>query len=379
MLHHLPIIVSFTSVDNANGSPEAPVQGQSLKVPSLLDIRWNKQYQQLIQVFQTKGPCDIPLSFVVKTEDGQIVKLGSWLGTQRRLYRKNELSAHKKEQLQVFLVLCPPDCLFDYFLLIFSCVHVQKLVAKGWISLGSTESKACSDDANWNVKYLQLLEYGKKHGDYNIPAKHAFVSGQISDSEAELSDNGEAGEDQPASTGEVASTRLGKWLERQRHAMRTHALRADRAEKLQKLVDAGLLIIDSHAEGELSWQRHFAALMEYAQTYQHCDVPYGYEVNVEISTSTELQTSSSHDLAEEAGENKNICKTQVLHLGHWLSNQRHAHNRTNRCLRADRAAQLQVGPLIYRVLLFVDASLLSLFLLAHMLRLVYRLWWIVGC
>ena len=229
---------------------------------------------------------------------------------------------------------------------------MQELVAKGWISLGSTESKASHDDANWNLKYVQLLEYGKKHGDYNIPTRCTFVPGETSDNEAEGSDEGEESEEHSAPSGEVASIRLGKWLERQRHGMRTNTLKADRLEKLQKLVDEGLLVVDSVVEGEQSWQQHFAALMEYAQTYQHCNVPYGYEVKVEVTTPIKLDASSSNNaLAENVGrlereednENKSSRKTEVLYLGHWLSNQRHAHNRTNRCLRANRVAQLQVS------------------------------------
>lgn len=88
------------SVDTFSGSTEV-AQHETLKVPSLLDIRWNTLYQHLYKVFQERGPCDIPLSYVVASDDGRILKLGSWLGTQRRLYRKNALSVHKKEQLQV--------------------------------------------------------------------------------------------------------------------------------------------------------------------------------------------------------------------------------------------------------------------------------------
>ena len=90
-------------MDASNEGPELATQHETLKVPSLLDIRWNRQYQQLLNIFQVKGPCDIPLSFTVTAEDGQVYKLGCWLGTQRRLYKKNALPEHKKEKLQVFI------------------------------------------------------------------------------------------------------------------------------------------------------------------------------------------------------------------------------------------------------------------------------------
>lgn len=268
--------------------------------------------------------------------------------TEATLSQKYAISAQESTIAGIFIKFD----IFDFlYFIVFFVIFVQELVAKGWISLGSTESKASHDDANWNLKYVQLLEYGKKHGDYNIPTRRTFVPGETSDNEAEGSDEGEESEEHSAPPGEVASIRLGKWLERQRHGMRTNTLKKERLEKLQKLVDEGLLVVDSVAEGELSWQQHFAALMEYAQTYQHCNVPYGYEVKVEVSTPMKLDASPSNNgQVEYAGrlergeDNENKCsKTEVLYLGHWLSNQRHAHNRTNRCLRADRVTQLQVS------------------------------------
>lgn len=175
------------------------------------------------------------------------------------------------------------------------------------MSWGHAESKVTTDDTRWDAMFELLLEYGKIHGDYNVAERYACTA-----AEAEmLPDAGEA------------PVRLGKWLQRQRHSMRTKTLKDDRMLRMQALVDAGLLLVDEAAEADLSWQRHYSALTDYAQAFQHCNIPYAYEVIMDDSSPS--------------------TNKEVLQLGRWLHNQRHAHNRSDRLLRPDRAAQLQVS------------------------------------
>lgn len=235
------------------------------------------------------------------------------------------------------------------FLFFASRTFFQALVDEGSLSWGPTESKVACDDAKWETMYKVLLEYGEVHGDYNVPERHKVEEGSVpTPQEAQ---------------GEGAAM-LGKWLQRQRHGMKTQTLRADRAAKMQRLVDSGLLVADEVAEADLSWQRHYAALTDYAQVFQHCNIPYEYEVEVEVALDPAPSTSAGgprpsptgvggeHDQAAErhvdccegSADSKKTRRTNrmTLQLGHWLHNQRHAHNRADRLLRADRAAQLQV-------------------------------------
>lgn len=212
------------------------------------------------------------------------------------------------------------------------------------MSWGPVESKVVCDDAKWETMFGLLLDYGEEHGDCNVPERLKVAKGSPS---GELDNQGEDG------------SNLGKWLQRQRHGMKMQSLRADRMVRMQQLVNSGLLVVDEVAEGDLSWQRHYAALMDYAQAFQHCNVHYDYEVEIAVLpehvgssasvTEPEVEPTgqlpghdAKHSASNDGAEGKAEGSKVTLQLGRWLQNQRHAHNRADRMLRADRAAQLQV-------------------------------------
>ena len=135
----------------------------------------------------------------MKCSDGTSSKLGLWLGTQRQQYRKGQLRKDKYDRLQA-------------------------LVDAGKLEWG--EPKTSADDNRWNHMYELICQYGEREGNCNVPERYNVIS----------------------DTGEVF--KLGRWLDRQRGHIKRNKVRIDRLEKLQVLVDRGLLIHDTLEEDE---------------------------------------------------------------------------------------------------------------------------------
>jgi hypothetical protein len=83
------------------------------------------------------------------------------------------------------------------------------------------------DDFNWQKQYAALVEYGKEHGNCNIPVMASY--------ECELPGYGPNGESLHY------KGRLGKWLTTQRQSKKGNGykLTIEREALLQKLVDEG--------------------------------------------------------------------------------------------------------------------------------------------
>jgi hypothetical protein len=182
------------------------------------------------------GHCNVPISYECTLQSGQTVKLGTWLGTQRQLKRKNNLRIERDTQL-------------------------QQLVDKGLL-LWSMPSIASPDDEKWNIMYNALLSYGKTNGNCNVPYNHECV----------LEDN--------------TIVKLGAWLRKQRELRKKGNLRPDRFESLQSLVDANMLRMPSaHAtDNDDRWLVMMDALEGYASKYGHCNVSQCHKYKFEDGT-----------------------------------------------------------------------------------------------
>ena len=90
-----------------------------------LQDNWNIGYEQLEKYVEREGHARVPTSF--KTEDG--LSLGIWVKTQRKVYKKNQLSE--------------------------DCIEVlEALPGWSWNTLQD----------NWNIGYEQLKKYAKREG-----------------------------------------------------------------------------------------------------------------------------------------------------------------------------------------------------------------------
>jgi len=135
----------------------------------------------------------VPQVFKVTMPDGNLIKLGIWLLTQRTQYRKGILN---KDKLRL----------------------LQALVDKGELYWNASEFQGRVDES-WRFYYELLIEYGRSHNhEYNVP--HTYIV-------------------------DGTNYALGSWLGRQRRLYYNGDLLDDRLELLQDLVDHTNLLWDA--------------------------------------------------------------------------------------------------------------------------------------
>jgi adenylate kinase family enzyme len=97
-------------------------------------------------------------------------------------------------------------------------------------------------DIRWELRFQQLVVYKKTKGDCNVPSRYA------------------------------SNRELGRWVCEQRFMKGKNKLRKDRVDKLLSIG----LVWDTRQVG---WDSRFQDLIEFKQTYGHCDVPRRYALN----------------------------------------------------------------------------------------------------
>jgi hypothetical protein len=133
------------------------------------------------------------------------------------------------------------------------------------------------NNTHWEKYYRQLVEFKKEYGHTNVPQR----------------------------SGKYAA--LGTWVRNQRAAKRyKRPIMAERAKRLDELGFIWMLV------EPLSWEKMFAALVEFKKNHGHCNVP---------------QKSRGHISLEQK------------RLGKWVNSQRTHYYR--RKMRPDRQRQLE--------------------------------------
>jgi len=203
-----PLSVSGT----VNATPAASATTETVSVPlpvppsvtsptpmqsshqAMSDMAWMGNFNLLLEYSQTNitndNDCNVPASHVIVTAEGKSVRLGKWLSKQRTEKRKGALQPDRLQLLQ-------------------NLVDEGKLCWEG--NRGSTEDK-------WMLSYQELLRFAEEHGNCNIPSDYTVHREDGSD------------------------FCLGSWLGKQRYYKTNSTLKQDRLEKLQALVDKGLLM-----------------------------------------------------------------------------------------------------------------------------------------
>ncbi len=272
------------------------------------------------------GHCNVPINEFYECElpgengqSGQHYsgRLGRWLQSQRMARRGSSHSAsltHEREGL------------------------LQILVDEGKLWWDSSTPREAEpeprNELSFIVQYAALLEYGKEHGDCNIPRNSTYECILTTFSGPNL---------QVTYTGD-----LGAWLQRQRQARKGYGgkLSTERRGLLQRLVSEGKLVWDNTTESltnnnnvnngqetgycapvsvnehyDQHWQRHYAALLEYGKEHGHCNVPIGVMYHCTLPDGSRFQG----------------------HLGVWLFSQRLSKSgfRNRPPLLPEREAQLQ--------------------------------------
>eukprot|EP01041_Mallomonas_annulata_P001767 gene1767-3422_t len=354
------VLLSFCSSTNIRATTSAAATEEKGIIDSMLDItsdenqKWMIQYNGLKKYGNThERNCNLPIKFRTILEDGSTSNLGTWLQTQRCLFRKGILKDNRRILLQELvnagqlewnkkscdnvswmenynaLVMWTKQNDFNSHLTHDTKVTLpdgkkfslgkwlklqrryirqgtlrsdRKALLQGLVDEGrlSRQSVECKDDPvndlSWNLQYEALLKYGEEHnGNCNIPRSEKVI----------LSD------------GSTAS--LGHWLCSQREFNRKGTLRPERKVLLQRLVDEGKLAwsfdVGEFNTDDASWDAKYAALVEYGKAN-------GGDCNVVV---TKYETSDNNEISQQ--------------LGVWLYKQRHLRKKNE--LREDRKARLQ--------------------------------------
>lgn len=123
----------------------------------------------------------------------------------------------------------------------------------------------------WEMRYQALIKYGKDNGNCNVPYTYRVT----------LPDG--------------SVTCLGQWLQDQRKEKRQGNLKPSRQEKLQLLVDEGLLDWKPLKVDEKKWLIRFQAVVNFATEHGHLDLPQE-EVYLEDGSKADLSKWLAREL-----------------------------------------------------------------------------------
>ena len=101
--------------------------------------KWEEGFARLLEYVGRHGNALVPTPYVVNG-----YPLGSWVGTQRNLYRKGTLDAERAHRL-------------------------QNVTGWTWEPLA----------ARWEESFSRLLRYVERHGDANVPQSYAVDGDQL--------------------------------------------------------------------------------------------------------------------------------------------------------------------------------------------------------
>jgi hypothetical protein len=320
---------------------------------SKLHDKWNIVFMELEKYKEKNGHCN----FLTTSGSFEI-----WISTQRAMFRSKKLKPDRYEKL-VGIGFAFEDANFanskKHTVAATELVEEQSITDRdenvtglaGMPALHSpppvnsktkcTQAYESKFDENWNILFMELVEYKETNGHCNCPTTNGS---------------------------------LGTWINRQRTLNRSNKLKADRYEKLVRI---GFAFEDPRfAYDHEKWNRHFMELVKYKQKNGHCNIPTTngslggwikrqrelfrsnklkedrHEKLVEIGfafedvTALELkgkcdqQWQDMYQKLLEHKEMKGHCFNvpQTLPLGRWLRFQRQLYRNGN--LRDDRAEKL---------------------------------------
>jgi len=268
------------------------------------NIKWNAIFMELEKYKEKNGHCNFP------TMNGLF---GSWVSTQRFLFRSKKLEADRYE----------------------------KLVKIGFVF---EDAKFASDNIKWNTLFVELEKYKEKNGHCNFPTTNGS---------------------------------LGIWISKQRFLFRSKKLKADRYEKLEGIgfifEDENFANFKTKSDN-VKWNIRFMELEKYKEKNGHCNCPtkngslgiwisnhrtlfrskklkadryeklvgigFEFEAALEFKEKLDQQWQEMYQKLLKNKEMKGHCFNvpRTLPLGRWLSWQRRLYR--NGKLREDRAEKL---------------------------------------
>ena len=107
--------------------------------------RWLKNYELAKKYYEEHGNLLIPQNYVCKDEDGNEVKLGSWISTQRLAYKGKNNSKLNQKQID----------LLNEIEMVWEVKNNEELIP-----------------SNWLKNYELAKKYYEEHGNLLIPATY---------------------------------------------------------------------------------------------------------------------------------------------------------------------------------------------------------------
>lgn len=286
------------------------------------EAAWIQNYEELKKFKEQYGHCKVPPHS----------KVGHWLVTQRKLYRKNDLRYDRAEKLNILgLVWDPIEAAWEEKFsqlkrfkdmnqhLDVPANDPEYISLRGWVSSQRTyyrENRIPDDrikkledlgfvwdvnNASWNKKYEELKNFKNMHGHCNVLQKNNlgvwasvqrmyYKKNQLSSDRIEklnalgfIWDSGdfvwnEKYEELHKFKNKFGHCNvpardnlLGVWLGTQKKSYKNNTLSVDRIEKLKSLGVAFDL------QSELFWKQKYDCLKEFKNKYGHCNVSSGSE------------------------------------------------------------------------------------------------------
>jgi hypothetical protein len=190
-----------------------------------LDMKWNMQYEKLVEFQRKNGDCMVPHNY------DQDKFLGSWVGRQRFFHKSNKLRQDRKERLDILE--------FEW--------RVDPAVSQA----DGIVACAFSRDKKWYQQYEKLVQLKRKNGNCTLP------SGYYQQDHA-----------------------LFNWVMTQRSYHKSHKIRVDRKHLLNEIgfvwsrLDACGCSLDVVTDyNDKQWHQQYEKLVEFKRKNGHCIVP----------------------------------------------------------------------------------------------------------
>ena len=151
------------------------------------DVIWNTNCDILEEYHRQFGTCNCHVRTVCLLPSGREVRIGQWLDKQRKYKKATKGKPLNKERES----------------------RLQTLVNQGKLLWGILDMR------DWDFMYDILVEYGRRHGTCNVPARWK------------------------ENRGKGDEVNLGQWVRRQRKA-KDRTMTLEHKEKMQRLADQGL-------------------------------------------------------------------------------------------------------------------------------------------
>ena len=245
---------------------------------------WEAHFQEFVEYKRVHGDYNVPRGG----------KLGNWVHHQRRT--KGKMSEERRKRLDSigFVWKDIRDAhnsdlwearfqeLVEYKRVHRDCYVPRHYTANkqlgGWVSKQRTKEETMSEERRkrlnsietpifgpWEVRFQQLLDYERVHGNCNVPYNYK------------------------------ANLKLGTWVSTQRSTKET--MRENRRNQLNSI---GFVWSLKHEPTRSDlWEVRFQELVEYKRVHRDCNVPRHYKANKQLGTWVNTQRENKEKMREE--------------------------------------------------------------------------------